>query len=56
MVTMTLTLKKSLLKISHGYMADTSVSALKNQFLLSIKTVDVRSFTTMAISDINQVQ
>jgi hypothetical protein len=42
--------KKSLLKISHGYMADTSVCGRKNQFLLMLRTVDVRSLTTILIT------
>lgn len=44
------TLKKKLLKISHGYMADTSVSGQIKEFLLSLMTVDVRSLTTMRFS------
>jgi len=45
-VTMTLPLKNILLKISHGFMAGKAVTGSKNQFLLSLKSVDVRSPTT----------
>jgi hypothetical protein len=43
---MAVTTKNNFLKISHGYVADTTVSDTKNQFLLNLKTVDVRSLTT----------
>ena len=39
-------LKKKLLKISHGFMAETTVSALNQPFPLIIKTVDVRAVNT----------
>jgi hypothetical protein len=47
MVTMTVPLKKSLLKISHGFMTNTAVGDPKIRFLLTFKTVDIRSSTTI---------
>jgi len=41
--------KKSFLKISHGFMAETTVSALNQPFQLTLKTVDVRAVNTLIL-------
>lgn len=43
---MIVTGKKTLLKISHGYMTDTSVSIVKALLLLWLKTVESPAVTT----------
>jgi len=50
METTEVTFKKSLLKISHGLMSQTGVSALCQCFLLTIKTVESRAANTMCYS------
>jgi len=45
-VTMMLTIKKSLMKISHGFMADMANCIVKKRPWLAFKSVDARSLTS----------
>ena len=43
------TVKKRLLKISHGFMADTTVFGRESQLMLTVKPVVARSLTSMNV-------